>query len=267
MKAYRCYFLNEQDRIESAEDVDADGLDEAIDKALLLLRRRPHLHTIEIWQGALRLYASREQIPRHQCHIYEGAPSKVLPTMAAIIASQLKANMRCLYLNSSPMIAGLKFYLASAGLDAEQQVAKGALVLSDDQDHLSAGRFDADRVLLLIESSIDQALTDGYQGLWAAGDMSWELGSHCDGDELLKYEWRLEEIFRRRSELRGICQYHTDNLPRDLVSHGLAAHRSMFVNETLSRLNPHYLPPFSEALPSPGLGALIDELCEMGQSS
>ena len=94
--------------------------------------------------------------------------------------------------------------------------------------------------------------------------MGWELGPHCDMDELLNYEWRLEELFRRRAELTGICQYHTDTLPRDLVKYGLAAHRSIFVNETLSRLNAHYLAPFSEELPSPALGALIDELCEMG---
>jgi hypothetical protein len=29
MTGYRCYFLDDQDRIESAEDIEAEGLDEA----------------------------------------------------------------------------------------------------------------------------------------------------------------------------------------------------------------------------------------------
>jgi hypothetical protein len=261
MTGYRCYFLSDQDRIQSAENLEAARLDEAIDRALAMLGQRPHHHSIELWQDGLRLYASREQLPRHQCHIYDGAPSQTLPTMAMIIGQKLKENLRCLYLNSPPMIAGMKFYLTSVGVDAEQQIAKGALTLSSDQEHLHGGQFDADRMLATLETVIDQALNDGYKGMWASGDMTWEVGPQCNVDELLEYEWRLEEIFRRRSELSGICQYHADTLPRDLVSHGLAAHRSIFVNETLSRINPHYLAPFSEGAPHPGLGAMVDELC------
>jgi hypothetical protein len=75
MPTYRCYFLDYQDHIEAAENIRADCLDEAIDRALAMLKARPHHHCIEIWHGALRLYVSREREQRHQCHIYEGSPS------------------------------------------------------------------------------------------------------------------------------------------------------------------------------------------------
>jgi hypothetical protein len=42
--------------------------------------------------------------PRHQCLIYEGAPSKHLPALAAIIHDKLQQNHRCLYLNSPTMV-------------------------------------------------------------------------------------------------------------------------------------------------------------------
>jgi hypothetical protein len=63
---YRCHFLNSEDNIQAAENIEAERLDEAIDMALARFERRPHHHSIELWQGALRLYASREQLPRHQ---------------------------------------------------------------------------------------------------------------------------------------------------------------------------------------------------------
>jgi hypothetical protein len=40
----------------AAENIDADALSEAIDKALAMLKQRPHHRSIEIWEGARRLY-------------------------------------------------------------------------------------------------------------------------------------------------------------------------------------------------------------------
>ena len=34
-----------------------------------------------------------------------------------------------------------------------------------------------------------RALDDGYSGLWATGDMSWEFGPAKDFSMLLEYEW------------------------------------------------------------------------------
>lgn len=262
MAEYRCYFLNDRDRIQSAEDIEAERLDEAIDLALAMLGQRPQSHSIELWRGTLRLFASREQPSRHQCQIYEGAPSATLPATAATIDQKLKENLRCMYLNSPPMTASLRDYLSSAGIDVEQRIAEGALILSSEQEHLAGGRFDADRMLNMLERAIDQAVGDGYKGLWACGDMAWELGRRYDADQLLEYEWKLEGIFRRRPELSGICQYRADTVPRDLIKYGLAAHRAIFVSATLSRINPHYLAPFTKSAPHPELGDIVDELCK-----
>ena len=60
MTSYRCYFLDGENHIKDATDLEADALAAAIDQALALLRERAELHAIEIWQGANRLYASRE---------------------------------------------------------------------------------------------------------------------------------------------------------------------------------------------------------------
>jgi hypothetical protein len=116
-----------------------------------------------------------------------------------------------------------------------------------------------------LEDALDQALSDGYQGLWATGDMSWEFGPEKDFSKLLDYEWQLEEFLQKRPALSGICQYHVDTLPREVMRQCLLTHQSVFINETLSRLNPHYLEQQScTSRPSDNadLDNMISRLCE-----
>jgi hypothetical protein len=163
------------------------------------------------------------------------------------------------------MVTGLKCYLAASGVDVAHEVARGALTLSSDQQHLAGGNFDADLILNMLEDAVDQALKDGYRGLWASGDMTWEFGSQHNLVNLLKYEWQLEQIFRKHPALSGICQYHVDALPRNILRQGLVAHPYIFVNDTLSRINSHYLPPESfdeQAVLHPELDDTIDRLCQ-----
>lgn len=181
------------------------------------------------------------QAPRHQCLVYEGSPSPHLSALSALIRQKLDENYRCLYLHSPAMVAGMRSYLFAAGIDVTKEILQGSLVLSSTNAHLVDGRFNIDRMLRMLEAAVHQALHDGYQGLWATGDMSREFGPEKDFSKLLDYEWRLEELFQTHSALSGICQYHTDTLPPEVMRHGLLTHPSLFISETLSRLNPHYV--------------------------
>jgi len=70
--------------------------------------------------------------------------------------------------------------------------------------------------------------------------MGWEFGPENDFSKLMEYERRLEQLFLKHPALSGICQYHRDILPRETVRQGLETHKALFVNETLSKLNPQY---------------------------
>jgi hypothetical protein len=179
---------------------------------------------------------------RHQCMIYEGSPAKHLPGLAQVIREKLRANNRCLYLNSPPMVAGIRSYLAADGLDVAREVNNGSLVLSSDPAHLVDGIFDPARMLALLGDAVNDALAHGYAGLWATGDMTWELGREKDFGKLMEYECGLEEMFRDLPALGGICQYHRDTLPEDALQVALSKHRGIYLNETLSRVNPFYSP-------------------------
>jgi hypothetical protein len=56
MHIYRCFFLSDGDHIKAVEIIEADAVSEAIDKAQIMLRERPQHRTVEIWEGARKLY-------------------------------------------------------------------------------------------------------------------------------------------------------------------------------------------------------------------
>jgi hypothetical protein len=182
-----------------------------------------------------------EPASRHQCLVYGGPPSRHLPALAELLCQKLRQNFRCLYFNSPPMVAGLQSYLAAAGLDVDRELKKRSLLLSADQGHLVDDLFHADTMLEGLALSAHRAQADGYAGLFAVGDMTWELGRDRDIAKLLQYEWKLEQLFHRCPALTGICMYHSDTLPRELVTNGTLAHGSIFVNQTLSIINPYHL--------------------------
>jgi hypothetical protein len=209
-----------------------------------------------------------ETEPRHQCLIYEGSPSEKLPLLTAILKRKLDDGYRCMYLNSAPMVAGIRSYLAASGIDVAREVAKARLVLSSEPTASGAG-FDVAIMLSKLEDALDQALNDGYIGLWATGDMTWEFGPKRDFTKLLEYEWGLEDIFRRRPELCGICQYHRDTLPKEAMRHGLLSHPKVVISDTINRINPYYAKsdsPMERRATDSELDQVVTALCRFGYS-
>lgn len=178
----------------------------------------------------------------HQCMLYAGSPVVNLRSLAAVAREKLRANWRCLYLNSPEMVEEMRFSLAGAGVDVAAETHRGALVLSSAQDQLQDGLFDVDRMLANLAGAVNQAVDDGYLGLWASGDMRWEFGSETNFSKLLEYEYSLDRFIEGEPALAGICQYHIDTLPADVVQWGLCAHPFLFINEEQSLENSHYRP-------------------------
>ena len=165
----------------------------------------------------------------------------MLPALVASVRQNLGANKRCMYLNSPPMVAGFRSQLYAVGVDVQHELARGALVLGSESDHLVDGRFHIDRMIEMLEAAVERALADGYAGLFATGDMSWEFGHEREFSKLVEYEWRLEQLFRKQPALSGICQYHRDLLPHEAVREGVVSHGTLFISDTITRLNPHYV--------------------------
>jgi hypothetical protein len=184
-----------------------------------------------------------DSIPRHRCLVYEGEQSRHLPVLATVICEQIREHYRCLYVHRPEMVAAMQSRLESKGLDVAERVRQGTLVLSSQQDHLKNGRFDADALLRQLDAALQQSLRAGHKGLWASGDMACEFGPARDFSQLLDYERRLDEFIEKNPEFVAVCQYHADTLPGEAMRQGLLTHPSVFINESLALINPHYLEP------------------------
>ena len=138
------------------------------------------------------------------------------------------------------MVAGMRSRLVASGLDLPKFLERRDLILSSDQGHLINGKFDVDEMIAMLADAVQNALTDGYAGLWATGDMSWEFGSEKNLEKLREYEQRLEELMQKTPALSGICQYHRDTLPPYAIETATQTHRTLYLNSSLSRLNPDY---------------------------
>jgi MEDS: MEthanogen/methylotroph, DcmR Sensory domain len=201
---------------------------------------------------------------RHQCLIYEGVSASHQPALAAILLDKLQQRHRCLYLDSPAMVTGMRFHLSAAGIDVEREMRETNLVLTSDRPHLAGGRFDVESMIRSLEDALNQAISDGYVGLFATGDMSWELGMESDPAKLLEYEWRLEKLFHERRELSGVCQYQVGSLPPEMMRHSLLTHPSIFISAKTSLTNPHYIGAGSctpEAAANIRIDTALDRLC------
>lgn len=180
--------------------------------------------------------------PRHQCLIYEGSPSADLQSLSRTLIQHLDANYRCMYLNTSAMVADMRTVLVAAGLDVEGLIATNKLILSSEQNHLIDGKFDIDRMIKSLASLVDESLALGFVGLWSTGDMNWEFGDRSNLVKLLAYEERLDSYMRNNPGLTAVCQYHRDTLPLSAVECGLRTHQAFYLSDTLSRKNLLYKP-------------------------
>jgi hypothetical protein len=135
------------------------------------------------------------------------------------------------------MVAGMRSRLSAAGLNVEEEVRRGAIILSSNVEHLVEGKLEPGRIMALLNG----ALADGFAGLWAAGDITWEFGADVNSQQLMEYEQHLETLMQGNPALCAICLYHRETLPKQAVLAGLQTHQVLYVNAALSQLNPQFV--------------------------
>jgi MEDS: MEthanogen/methylotroph, DcmR Sensory domain len=210
--------------------------------------------------------SSVKTAPAHQCLLHNGASPRQWSALAAVIRGELRQNHKCIYLDTLNRIAELRPFLEAAQIDVDKEVGQKRLLLSADQQHLVGGNFDPDRMIGAWDVAYQQALDQGYEGLWITGDSAWEMGPREDYSKLFQYEQRVEIFIRDHPNMSAICQYQVGTVSREAVRHGLLTHQSFFVTENLSMVNPYFIEPeFSiQAAAHPILlDAAIGRLCNL----
>lgn len=206
-------------------------------------------------------FSSCDEVSHHKCLIYDGEPSEQLPVVIPFLLDGLRNNWRCLYVGSPETTQMVDHALVANGVNAVRERKRGALVISSDRSHLSAGTFDPRQMVDWLSKSIDDAVMAGFEGLCATGDMRWELGEDRNFEYLLEYEARLEQLFRTKP-LRGICQYHRDIVPAHAIRNALVTHRSMYLGAALKPDNFFYIPPELTLETDAGGGRVGEWMCQ-----
>src|SRR5262245_35584795 len=112
----------------------------------------------------------------HICALYE-TEGEQLAVAAEYLADGFRTGGRALYVaDSEAALDRFRAALNKQGINVPNMVKRGALVEATHAEaHLAGGRFDSERMLSLLNESMETALKDGFNGLRTCGDMSWLL--------------------------------------------------------------------------------------------
>jgi hypothetical protein len=142
----------------------------------------------------------------HVCLFYR-EPQEQMDVAAPFVQIGLLRGERCLCVLNSDQTDFLCQSLASRGMDAAHEIARGALLLASPQEaYLRGGRFDRDEMMKLLDDAMREALAMGFTGFRGTGDLSWAAHDTEACGRMPEYEEALDKYYPGQPAL-GICMY------------------------------------------------------------
>jgi hypothetical protein len=178
----------------------------------------------------------------HVCTLYSNRDEQ-LAAAIDYIRGGLARGERCLYVCCEHSPDEFRDGLRAAGIDVDAEEARGALLLITKREgHLSGGSFNPDKMITMLHAAVKDALDAGFDGLCAAGDMSWLLDEAPGSERIAEYEARLNEFYPNSRAL-GLCLYNRNRLPAETLDHSMATHPHVRVAGNILLDNPFYEEP------------------------
>jgi hypothetical protein len=126
--------------------------------------------------------------------------------------------------------------------DVRRHLDEGDITfLRSDETYLRDGCFNADRMLDFIRQGEQKALSDGYAGFTATGEMSWKKTGAPGTDQLMEYETRLNDLYPE-SNPTLLCQYEEPVFDHATLLDAIRTHPRVVLNGEPC-VNPYYTPP------------------------
>lgn len=184
----------------------------------------------------------------HLCLIYETRDEQ-FEAIVPYFRAGLARGQKCVYIADDNTCEAVVAALRSSGLDTERHLASGALVVLTKQDaYLKQGFFDPDWMIDFLKAATTAALSEGFSGLRATGEMTWVLGPEPGVDRLLEYESKLNYFFPAYKCL-AICQYNRRRFDYKILREVILTHPIVISGSTVAR-NFFYIPPDEYLNPS-----------------
>ncbi|HEU4416758.1 MAG TPA: MEDS domain-containing protein [Candidatus Angelobacter sp.] len=190
----------------------------------------------------MRSVSSLVQFKRgdHICIFYRDEHSLV-QNLVPYIAAGLRQGERCFCAQKPRVIAQLLRGLEAFGVDTSREAQRGALEIhTEDEVYFTAGRFEPQAMIDMLERSIDDAVSAGFSGFRTAGELSWALeadrGDPCVMcDQIVGYEAMVQRSYPGKPAI-GVCQYPAHLFPPDVLRRVLEAH-CIAIEETMVSTN------------------------------
>jgi len=167
----------------------------------------------------------------------------ILKAVIPFFAEGLKAGDRCFYAAAPETIARVKTALPEEGIDVEEAVEKGQLVLLDDKTPLlKDGRFEPRYLVELYRADVDRALAEGWKHVRATAEMSWLIDGEEGRDQILYYEALSTELFNTTDKVHALCQYNTARMSGSEIIELLKIHPWALLDGRIGE-NPYWVDP------------------------
>jgi hypothetical protein len=175
------------------------------------------------------------QVGDHVCAFYNGGGSALDDIVVDYLSKGLQAGNKCACFSFADTASS-----ARDRISPELMSRDGILQFYTEND--AEGGFSVEAGLRTLETMAKKALSDGYDRLWALGDMNFVARDVPPRSMKMwfTYEAEINELASPRPQFI-MCLYDLDQWAGELVMSVLKTHPRIFVNG-LVLSNPYYLP-------------------------
>lgn len=178
----------------------------------------------------------------HLCLIYETKEEQFAAAIPFIRAGLLK-NERCVYIADDNTIDAVLHAMQSEDLDLFTTSQKNGqlLLITKTESYLKEGYFHPEKMIGFLKKSAEDAVTSGYLGLRATGEMTWMLAGDPGSEKLMEYEALLNTFFPKANAC-ALCQYNRNRFSDTLLLDVFRTHPLVVYKNKLIE-NPLYVTP------------------------
>ena len=160
----------------------------------------------------------------HLCLIYE-SKNEWRDAVVPFIAIGLKKGEKCVYIVDTSTADEIRGYLNEESIDVVSSEQSGQLsILHHTEAYNIGGSFDPDRMIAMLISETEKAISEGYPALRATGEMTWVFGGHAGSEKLLEYEAKLNRDFFPKYPCLAICQYDRWRFDPEIIKGVIMTH-------------------------------------------
>ncbi|RQH00286.1 MEDS domain-containing protein [Natrarchaeobius oligotrophus] len=190
--------------------------------------------------AVLRSEFATADLCRHLALFYEFRDVQ-LTSAAAFVDHGLRTGHRCLYLVDDTDREEIESALRRAGVDVDDRIDAGDLVVRDATDVYLESGFDPDRMVQTVTDACHESVSEGYEGLFVAGENTWCFRAEGSFDHVLEFEASFDAACPELPVV-ALCQYDLSRFSGRSAAKALWTHEQVVYRNTICE-NPYYVPP------------------------